>query len=196
MMLPRGRVKNGGKFGDWLNQIADLVTRLAVNWISVAPPLECINGPNGVSIRFAGELQSPSFFVKLAAPLHRDLDSEDAQPQQWSADDEDFADDPDAETVTVIGKWCYGYFFTDDIVEVREIADGVYKPVHSGGVHFEGTAAESFSQGFTGDITLTESRGTIEATAQYGDVVSGDSVSVHWDDAEQKFFVGDSECSA
>lgn len=194
MAILRTRVRGGGRFGDWLNALADMVAKLAGDWISAEAPLEMMNGPDGVAIRLATRI--PKFiFVRLEAALYRDNDSAGAVPQRWIEGDDAFEDDPDAEPIDISGVKCYGYFFADDIVEVREIFPGIWKPTHAGSYHFEGTGA-TIAQGATGSITLTQSRGSVTATARYGDVVSGDLVSLHWDNDEGLFFIGDSECSA
>lgn len=128
--------------------------------------------------------------VRLTAALYRDTDSSGAVPQVFSGG----AWGDGSGTVTIKSTYAFGYHFSGARVFCSVTEDGVYYPVTTGGMHFEGTAAASFAKAATGNITLTQSRGTVTATARYGAVTNGKLVSVHWDNEEKKFFVGDSEC--
>lgn len=141
-----------------------------------------------------GSGSNPIAMFRLAAPLYIGTNSASAVKQKL--DTGSWVDD--TPTATIYADFhMVGYRFEDEQIWCFfDEVSGHWYPLDGGGVHFEGTAAEDIAQGDPGDITLTNSRGTVSAIARYGAVVDGDLVSVHWDHHEANFFAGDSECGA
>lgn len=188
--IPKYQIKGGGKLGELLNALVKAAQQSLLNTINVTPPLEIFRGPDGVAIRLA-KFSSVEFkYVKLAAKLHKDQDSDDAVVQSW--DGSEWVDGSD--TVDVSGFAVKGYYFADEIVPVFKGKDSEYHPVNTGAYAAQATAAANISKGASGNVTVTQSRGTVSAEARIGAVDNGDKLAINWDDAEKKWFIDDAEC--
>lgn len=131
-------------------------------------------------------------WVKLADALYRDHDSDAAVVQSWDGS----AWTDTESTIDITGDLANGYFFSDAIVPAFRASDGKYHSMSTGAYTAQGTAAANISQSANGNVTVTQSRGTVTATSRLGSVSSGDLVQLSWDDDEKKWYISDAECGA